>query len=182
MSSIHEAKEAIEINDLLGLTSSEEYRELCESLEDLVEEYIIFKTKKEKYILLKNCPSLKIGKLSLNKKGYGFVILEREEDLYIPEDMIHGATHDDIVLAEITRQGVKREGKVIRVLKRDLHDMVGEIYSYKGKFRLKLDDDKKDLIVILSSEKKKNLVEQSALRTKSIIADNNMIFDIVLLK
>ena len=159
MSSIHEAKEAIEINDLLGLTSSEEYRELCESLEDLVEEYIIFKTKKEKYILLKNCPSLKIGKLSLNKKGYGFVILEREEDLYIPEDMIHGATHDDIVLAEITRQGVKREGKVIRVLKRDLHDMVGEIYSYKGKFRLKLDDDKKDLIVILSSETTKNLVE-----------------------
>lgn len=159
LSQIHEAKESMEINDLLGLSTSEEYRELCEALNELVQEYVVFQTKKEKYILLKNCPSLKIGKLSLNKKGYGFVILEREEDLYIPEDMIGGATHDDVVLAEITRQGVKREGKVIRVLKRELHDMVGEIYSHKGKFRLKLDDEKKDLIVILSRETTKNCVE-----------------------
>lgn len=156
---IHEAKDAMEINDLLHLTSSEEYKEVCETLESLVQEYIVFKTKKEKYILLKNCPSLKIGKLSLNKKGYGFVILEREEDLYIPEDMMNGATHDDVVLAEITRSGVKREGKIIRVIKRDLHDMVGEIISYNGKFRLKLDDEKKDLIVLLNQESTKDCVE-----------------------
>lgn len=156
---VHEAKTAMEINDLLNLHSANEYRELCEALEELVQEYIVFKTKKDKYILLDNCPGLKIGKLSLNKKGYGFVILDREEDLYIPEDMINGATHDDVVLAEITRQGVKREGKVIRVIKRDLHDMVGEIVLYHDKFRLKLDDEKKDLIIILTKESTKNCVE-----------------------
>ena len=144
MDNIHEAKDAMQINDMLGLTTALEYREVCDALQELVEEYIVFHTKKDKYILLKNCPSLKIGRLSLNKKGYGFVILEKEEDLYIPEDMINGATHDDIVLAEITRIGVKREGKVVRVLKRDLHDMVGEIYEHKGKFRLHFDDEKKD--------------------------------------
>lgn len=156
---IHEAKDAMQINDLLGLHSASEYQEVCEALEELVEEYVVFKTKKDKYILLKNCPSLKIGKLSLNKKGYGFVILEKEEDLYIPEDMICGATHDDVVLAEITRSGVKREGKVLRVLKRELHDMVGEIFSYQGKFRLKLDDEKKDIIVILNQDSTKDCVE-----------------------
>lgn len=155
---IHEAKDAMQINDLLGYSSAEEYREVCDTLDELVQEYLVFHTKKDKYILLDNCPSLKIGRLSLNKKGYGFVILEKEEDLYIPEDMINGATHDDIVLAEITRTGVKREGKVIRVIKRDLHDMVGEIYDYKGKFRLKLDDEKKDLIVILEQDSTKNCV------------------------
>ena len=159
LKNIHEAKDAIEINDLLGLTTTEEYRSVCETLEELVNEYVVFRTKKDKYILLENCPSLKIGKLSLNKKGYGFVILEREEDLYIPEDMMNGATHDDVVLAEITRSGVKREGKIIRVIKRDIHDMVGEIISYNGKFRLKLDDEKKDLIVLLNQESTKDCVE-----------------------
>lgn len=156
---IHEAKEAIEINDLLGFTSALEYRELCDILEELVGEYLVFKTKKDKYILLKNCPSLKIGKLSLNKKGSGFVILEREDDLYIPENMMNGATHDDIVLAEITRQGVKREGKVIRVIKRELKDMVGELFLHKGKFHLKLDEEKKDFTIILNADSTKNCVE-----------------------
>lgn len=159
LENIHEAKTAMEINDLLHLKSAEEYRSVVETLNELVEEYIVFHTKKDKFILLKNCPSLKIGKLSLNKKGYGFVLLEKEEDLYIPEDMINGATHDDIVLAEITRVGVKREGKVVRVIKRELHDMVGEIYEYHGKYRLKLDEEKKDLIIILDQESTKDCVE-----------------------
>ncbi|MCI8394556.1 MAG: ribonuclease R [Bacilli bacterium] len=159
LESIHEAKTAIEINDLLGLQTALEYRELCEELEALVSSYEVFKTKKEKYILLRNCPSLRIGKLSLNKKGYGFVLLEKEEDLYIPADMLDKATHDDVVLAEITRVGVKREGKIIRVLKRDLHDMVGELYLFKNKFRLKLDDDKKDFIVVLDPKSTQNCVE-----------------------
>lgn len=156
---IHEAKDAMEINDLLGLKTSDEYRECYEALEELVQEYLVFKTKKDKYILLKNCPSLKIGTLSLNKKGYGFVLLEREEDLYIPADMMNGATHDDIVLSEVTRCGVKREGKIIRVIKREIHDMVGEIVLVHGKFQLKLDDEKKDLLVLLNQNSTKNCVE-----------------------
>lgn len=156
---IHEAKEAMDINDMLGLKSASEYREVCETLDSLVEEYVVFKTKKDKYILLKNCPSLKIGKLSLNKKGFGFVLLEKEDDLYIPADMLNGSTHDDIVLAEITRTGVKREGKVIRVLKRELHDLVGELYDYQDTLRFKLDEEKLDIIVVIKEESLKNCVE-----------------------
>lgn len=158
LKNVHEAKEAMEINDMLNLHSAEEYRDVVDALEELTNEYIVFKTKKDKYILLENCPGLKIGKLSLNKKGFGFVILEKEEDLYIPEDMLNGATHDDIVLAEIVRKGVKREGKIIRVIKRELYDMVGEIIDYKGKFRLHLDDEKKDLIIVLDQDSTKNCV------------------------
>lgn len=158
LTNVHEAKEAMEINDMLHLHSAEEYRSVVEALEELTNEYLVFKTKKDKYILLENCPGLKIGKLSLNKKGFGFVILEKEDDLYIPEDCLNGATHDDIVLAEIVRKGVKREGKVIRVIKRELYDMVGEIIDYKGKMRLHLDDDKKDLIIILDQDSTKNCV------------------------
>ena len=45
LKNIHEAKEVIEINDLLGLTTSDELRELQETLDALVSEYIVFYTK-----------------------------------------------------------------------------------------------------------------------------------------
>ena len=160
LNDVYEAKTLIEINDMLGLTTAEELKEVEKNLEKLEEECIIYKTKKERYILIKNCKNLKIGKLSLNKKGFGFVILDKEDDLYIPENDLNGATHDDRVLAEVTHNGIKREGRIIRILKRDLNDLVGElIKDEKGNFILKLDDSKKDLEIIIDHESLKNCVE-----------------------
>ena len=127
LNTIHEAKEAIEINDMLGLKSAEEYRDLICVLNELVNEYVVYRTKKDKYLLLKNCPGIKIGKLTFNKKGFGFVILEKEDDLYIASDNLNGAIHDDVVLAEIIRNGVKKEGRILKILKREINDMVGEL-------------------------------------------------------
>ena len=101
LKNIHEAKEVIEINDLLGLTTSDELRELQDALNHLVEEYLVFYTKKGKYILLDNCPGLKIGKLSVSKKGFGFVILDKEDDLYVDAKNMNGAIHEDIVAVEL---------------------------------------------------------------------------------
>ena len=119
LENIHEAKTLIEINDLLGLKTADELRELQETLNELVEEYLVFYTKKEKYILLKNCPSLKIGPISINKKGFGFVILPNEEDIYVDASNLNNAIHGDIVLCEVTKNGLKKEGKLIRTLKRE---------------------------------------------------------------
>ena len=160
LNEIYEAKTLIEINDMLGLTTAEELKEVEKNLEKLEEECIIYKTKKDRYILIKNCKNLKIGKLSLNKKGFGFVILDKEDDLYIPEEDLNGATHDDRVLAEVTHNGIKREGRIIRILKRDLNDLVGELVKDEnGDFILKLDDSKKDLEIIIDHESLKNCVE-----------------------
>ncbi len=157
---IHEAKELIEINDLLGLKTADELRELEETLSELVEEYIVFYTKKNKYILLENCPGLKIGKLSVSKKGFGFLVLDREDDIYIDSANMNGAIHDDIVLAEVFTRGVKQEAKVVRVLKRDLKDLVGEVlYDDEGKAYIKLDDDKRNIRIDLTQESTKDCVE-----------------------
>jgi len=158
LENIHEAKELIEINDLLNLKTSEELRELQTVLESLVNEYIVFKTKKDKYILLKNCPSLKIGKYQANKKGFGFVLLSKEDDLYISKELSNGAIEDDIVLAEVIKKGLKPEGKIIRIIKRDIHNLVGEIIETKKGLNVKLDDDKKDLEIKLESSSLKNCV------------------------
>ena len=159
LENIHEAKTLIEINDLLGLKTADELRELQETLNKLVEEYLVFYTKKEKYILLKNCPSLKIGQISINKKGFGFVILPNEEDIYIDASNLNNAIHGDIVLCEVIKNGLKKEGKIIRTLKRELKNVVGEVIYQDDEKYLKLDDDKLNITVKLDPDYAHNCVE-----------------------
>lgn len=159
LDNVHEAKTLIEINDLLGLRTAEELKNLEDTLNVLIDEYLLFKSKKNKYILLKNCPSIKIGKLSVNKKGFGFVLLDNEEDMYIPGDKLNGAIHEDIVMAEAVNEGEKKEGHIIKVLKREIKDMVGEIVKVNNKLKVKLDDDKKDFDLVIKKDSLKNCVE-----------------------
>ena len=107
---------------------------------------------------MKNCLNFKLGRLTVNKKGYGFVILEKEDDLYIASDNLNGAIHDDVVLAEIIRSGVKKEGKVLKILKREINDMVGEIVVRDNQMLIDLDDNKKDIELVLKKESLTNFV------------------------
>lgn len=156
---IHEAKTLMEINDLLNLHTVEEYKNLSKDINELVEEYELFRTKKEKYLLIKNCPGLKIGKIAINKKGFGFLILDKEDDIYIGSENLNNAIHNDTVLVEIIKKGLKPEGKVLKIVKRDLNNVVGEIMIKDSKMILKPDDEKLDIIIYLSKETTKNCVE-----------------------
>ena len=159
LKNIHEAKALIEINDLLKLTTVEEYQELQKNIEELVNEYQVFKTKKDKYLLMKNCPGLKIGKLSVNKKGFGFLLLEKEDDIYIGKNDMNGAINNDIVLVEVTEKGLEPAGKVLKIIKRELENIVGEVKVIGKKKILEPDDDKVNLKIYLTPETSKNCVE-----------------------
>lgn len=179
---IHEAKELIEINDLLGLRTSDELRELQETLNALVDQYIVFYTKKGKYILLDNCPGIKIGRLSVNKKGFGFVVLDREDDLYVDARNMNDAIHDDIVLVEVFTSGVRKEGRVVRIIKRELQNLVGEVlYDEDNKPYIKLDDDKRDITIVLTPDSARDCVEGHKVLVKVIkeINKHKYIADIV---
>lgn len=179
---IHEAKELIEINDLLGLRTSDELRELQETLNALVDQYIVFYTKKGKYILLDNCPGIKIGRLSVNKKGFGFVVLDREDDLYVDARNMNDAIHDDIVLVEVFTSGVRKEGRVVRIIKRELQNLVGEVlYDEDNKPYIKLDDDKRDITIVLTPDSARDCVEGHKVLVKVIkeINKHKYIADVV---
>ncbi len=168
LKNVHEAKEPIQINDMLGLKTAEEYRELCDSLEELVNEFLIYKTKKDKYILLKNCPGIKIGKLSVNKKGFGFLLLDKEDDLYIASENFNGAIDDDVVLCEAFTAGVRKEGKVLRIIKRELDNLVGEVYFDNEVPYIKLDDSNKNITIELVGDKTKDIVEGHKVLVKTV--------------
>ena len=159
LKNIHEAKTLIEINDLMNLKSVEDYQELQKNIEELVNEYLVFKTKKDKYLLMKNCPNLKIGRLSVNKKGFGFLILDKEDDIYIAKENMDGAINNDTVLVEITEKGLEPAGKILRIVKRELKNIVGEVKVNGKKKILEPDDDKVNLKITLSPETSKNCVE-----------------------
>ena len=157
LDNIYEAKDIMELNDLLGLKTPEELSDLQSVVKELVDDYILYNTKKDRYILIKNCTNLRIGKLSLNKKGFGFIVLDKEEDIYIDKNNINGAIDEDIVLCEIIDKGIKREGRIVRVIKRELKNLVGTVIIKNDKYFLDLDDDKKNVEIRL--ENTNNVVE-----------------------
>lgn len=159
MNDRYEALDVIEINDLLELTTPEDLSRLNNALDALVKENLLYRTKKNKYILFKNCPNLKVGVLSVNKKGFGFLLVPGGEDIYIDKDNINNAVNDDKVLIEIINNFGKTEGRVLRVLSRDLNNLIGEIYIYNNKPCIKLDDEKKKIDIRLDEKSARGLVE-----------------------
>ncbi len=155
----HKALDPIEINDMLGFKTTGEYQELTEVLENLVQECLIYKTKKDKYILLENCPGIKVGKVAINKKGFGFLILDKEDDIYIDAKNLNGAIDGDIVLIEVINKALKKEGRVLRIIKRELKNLVGEIIKTEEGLGFKLDETKKEITVILDPDSLHNCVE-----------------------
>lgn len=154
----YEALDIIQINDLLKLSTPEELKELEKNLNQLIDECILYKTKKEKYILYKNNPGLKAGKISINKSGNGFLLLEKD-DLYIDYKNLNGAINEDEVLVEVILYKGKKEGKVIKILKRNTKNIVGEILFKNGKPTLLLDDKKKKITVELDPNTTLNCVD-----------------------
>ena len=148
---------SIEINDALGYKSIEDYKELMKELETLVKNgTLYYSEKKKKYLLLKNSHLLK-GKLLMTQKGYGFVeIGEGKKDIYINKDNLNDARNLDIVLIELI--GDKTEGKIIKVLERNLDSFVGTVYFNNGKCMVH--PDKKNLFDIeIIKECQKGLVD-----------------------
>ena len=148
-----------EINDMLGLNTKEELQILLKDLEELINELKVYYTNKNKYLLFSNS-HLKTGKLIVNKKGYGFVDIEGKDDVYISSSNMNGAIHGDLVIVEITsKKGIDLEGRILKVIKRELKSVVGTIIKIKNKLVLKLDDDKYNFNVILKKESMKDVVE-----------------------
>ena len=146
----------IEINDLLGLNTVEEYKELQKEITTLVSDGLIHKSKKDKFILMEKCTSLLTGILHINKNGNGFVDTKYDEDTFIRRENLNGAVDGDFVEIDVQND----EGIVVNILKRDLNLIVGEIVKdKKNNLTFKLDDKKKQINIKLTKESLEHLVE-----------------------
>ena len=142
-----------EIESHLGIESVEDLKELLKVLNKMEEEYQIYRTKKNKYMLFDNS-NLKIGKLMSTKKGFAFVDINGDDDVFVAQDNLNGAINDDEVIVEITsKKGLKLEGRILRVLERKLKQLVGTIYFKNNKCMLDIDDKKVNINVYIDNDK-----------------------------
>lgn len=150
-----------EIQDGLKINNVEDVKELQKVLEKLENDLVVYHSNKDRYMLLENS-HLKRGVMRANKKGFGFVdIDDSETDVYIAENNMNGALHDDIVLVELTsKKGIARlEGRVLKIVKRENDSYVGEI-NFKGdKGIVTLDDNKLRIKIQVPRDKSLNAVD-----------------------
>lgn len=151
---------AFELKDILGINTTEEIENMLKVLNELESDLTIYHTNKDKYMAFEYS-HLKKGKISVSEKGFGFIIMEDEEDIHVDNKHLNGAVDGDMVIAEITNKntGAKKEGRVLRIASRNYGPLVGEYIYNDGKPTIKVNDRKFKQTIVLTKESTKNAVE-----------------------
>ena len=150
-----------DLEDKLHLLDVDELQELQTCLSELEKDAVIYHSNKDKYMMLEDS-HLKRGIMRANKKGFGFVDIDDSDvDVYISEEHMNGALHDDIVLVEITsKRGIDRlEGRVVKIINREKDTYVGEINFEGDTGIVSLDDNKLKIKVQIPRDKSMNAVD-----------------------
>lgn len=119
----------------------EQREELSEVLEMLLLEGKIEVSQKGKY--QKSKGKFLTGVFSAHPKGFGFVTVDgMDADLYISEDDVHGAMHQDVVqvLSKPGSNGKRPEGKIVKILTRGTTQLVG-LYQESKNFGFVIPDN-----------------------------------------
>lgn len=159
---LKQAKKALsvtEINDALSYKTVDELKELLKALNAMEDELLVYRTHKDHYMLFNNS-HLKLGRMMATKKGYGFVDIEGDEDVFVPPSCMNNAIHGDKVIVEITsKKGTDLEGRIVKIVDRQLKLMVGEYVIKNEVGTILLDDEKIKLNIIVSKEHSMGAIE-----------------------
>ena len=138
--------------------STEELKSLLDILDSLYKEGIIYQNKDNKYLLFEKSNLLK-GYIEINASGSGF-LLQDDEDIYVPFKYLNNSNDGDYVIVELLKsKGRRREGRVVRILKRSLGSSLAEVCLSNGKLYLKLLDSKYENYNLEIEKNDLNLVE-----------------------
>ena len=152
LENINKAKNLMDIYDIISKDTQIDFKELETNLNLLVKEGLVHETKKHEYILVKYCSSLMCGKISINKSGNGFLIIPEQKDIFIDRDNLNGAINNDKVIIDVFSNHGKKEGKVIKILDRNLNNIVGTIHFEKNNLTFIPDDKKLEIEISLTKE------------------------------
>ena len=147
-----------EIEDFLGIKDASELTEVLKCLHNLEEKATVYQSKAKKYMLLVNS-HLKTGKFMGNKKGFGFVSIQGDEDTFIAKNNVNGAIDGDTVILEIFKKGMKPEGRILSIVNRENKLFVGEYYYKDKKGHIIFDDNKISIEVIIEPTKSMNAMD-----------------------
>jgi len=145
--------------EYLGIHEIEKIKALEQTFQTLEKQLVLVSTKKQRYMLAEDA-GIKIGKLSIHPKGFGFVSVEVGDDVFIPPELMNTAMHQDEVAIRVNqRQDGSVDGEVIKVIKRFTHQILGVIRVIKNKTVFIPQDARLGTDVRFTSSKALRLVE-----------------------
>ncbi len=149
-----------ELKDILCIDTTDELESLIKTLNELENDLTIYHTNKDKYMGFKYS-HLKKGKISITEKGYGFVILKEEPDIFISSKNLNGASDGDMVIAEIISKnsGAKKEGRILRVASKSYDTIVGEFKTENDLFTIIPTDKKIKSKIVVTNDSAKDAVD-----------------------
>ena len=118
--------------------------------------------------MLFNDSHLLKGRLNVNKKGFGFLIIDNQDDLYVDSKNMNGALNNDIVVCEPITVNGKTEAKVIKVLKKQNNLIVGEFNIDEDGYTFTPDDEKIKAEIILDEKSINGLVDGNKIQVSII--------------
>ena len=117
-------KSVFEWIDFLGL-DKESSKEFIRTVDKLLESYqIILKGDK---LYLGEWDGYYCGSIRVNHRGFGFIDFEESPSIYVSKDNLKNVYNNDKIVVQLLPDG--DEGKVIKVLERNLKQIVGVVLS-----------------------------------------------------
>ncbi|ONK22463.1 ribonuclease R [Bacillus sp. VT-16-64] len=134
-----------ELEEVFQVEGSEEFKDFVKALVQMEEMGLVVRTRSNRYGVPEKM-NLVRGVLTGHAKGFAFLIPDEAgmDDVFIPPHEKNGAMHGDHVLVRVSpsSSGSRREGAVVRILKRGTVQVVGT-YNESQYFGFVIPDDPK---------------------------------------
>ncbi|MFS0644520.1 ribonuclease R [Siminovitchia sp. 179-K 8D1 HS] len=134
-----------ELEEAFQIEGSEAFKDFVKALVQMEEMGLVVRTRSNRYGVPEKM-NLVRGVLAGHAKGFAFLIPDEQgmDDIFIPPHEKNGAMHGDHVLVRVSpsSSGSRREGTVVRILKRGTVQVVGT-YNESKHFGFVIPDDPK---------------------------------------
>jgi ribonuclease R len=155
----HESFKLKELSRRIGIRTIKDEQLFKRALRSLQDENKILRIRGKRYGHLHEI-QLFIGSLEVASRGFGIVTVEEGgEELFIQHENLGDAAHGDTVevslLAQSTKQkerGARREGEIVRVIKRGIQTFVGTIERTHKQFFAVPDDRRMAREILIGKE------------------------------
>ncbi|MEG2457938.1 MAG: ribonuclease R [Bacilli bacterium] len=169
------------MNKINSSYTGTDLEKLMDELNNLVLLGEIVERKDGAYMPVENSKYLK-GKIQVIASGNAFLLLDKK-DMFISEQRLNGAENGDEVLAELlpSKNG-KIEGRVVRVVKKNLGGSLAIVHVIDNKQSLSLlKGEQTSKIELINNEENKKLVEGQIIKfeIKQELSKNNYLVDVV---
>lgn len=136
----------------LDCTSTSDFVLLNKALNELEDDYVIARNPKN-FFMTAIQAGIYVGKISINRKGFGFLDLDQDNSIHISLEDLRGAMDKDEVVVKLFKLD-SNEGEVVKILKRNTEICIGTFIVRKTGTIVELDDERlKGRIVVKNLSK-----------------------------